>query len=116
VPSDDLEKKHLSQAEAILSELSDLYDWAISECEKELMDIYVVPNEVAYSMVEEFSDYITRSKNYISEWKTFLNENLNIFMPPSEDENLKIDWKKSLNLIEQEIKKLELHINQALDH
>jgi energy-coupling factor transporter ATP-binding protein EcfA2 len=114
--SDDLEKKHLSQVEAILSELSDLYDWAINECEKELMDIYVVPNEVAYSMIEEFSDYITRSKNYISEWKTFLNENLNIFMPPSEDENLKIDWKKSLNLVEQEIKKLELHINQALDH
>jgi hypothetical protein len=107
-------EENSSQAKFIVTQVDELYEWAVRECEKELTDISVIPNEVAYSMIEEFFDYVTRSKNYIPQWLTFLNENLNVFMPPNKDEQLRINWKSYIELVERKIKDLEINTDKGL--
>jgi hypothetical protein len=61
--------------DAVLSNLRESHKRAIQECQVALSNIGESINRAQISMVEEFSDHITRSQGIEREWDIFLNNN-----------------------------------------
>jgi hypothetical protein len=61
--------------DAVLSNLKESHKKAIEECQVALSNIGESINRAQISMVEEFSDHITRSQGIEREWDIFLNNN-----------------------------------------
>jgi len=61
--------------DTVLSNLKESHKKAIEECQVALSNIGESINRAQISMVEEFSDHITRSQGIEREWDIFLNNN-----------------------------------------
>jgi hypothetical protein len=84
---------------------------SIEECHKEMARLAESINFAQISMIEEFSDHITRAKGVKQEWETLLMNNRLTIWPELETieqyGNLQKDWMRETNEILTNIQKLK---------
>lgn len=87
-----------SRPNQIHERLHYIHESVVTLCEKQLTALYCEPNELAYSMTEDFLDRILYSKGVQSEWENFLwkyrQDIWSEFKTLNERTKVRDDWEK----------------------
>lgn len=95
---DQNSKTDINNAEDVKENLEATRDEVLDGCKQTLEPLSALPNQIAYALVEEFTDHIFCSRGVQSEWRIFLWENrYKVFKELEElgkwEENKK-EWKR----------------------
>ena len=55
-----------------MTNLTEIYEMVLADCQQSLQELYTLPNQIAYAMVEEFVDRIFYARGSKTEWRNFL--------------------------------------------
>ena len=79
---------------------------AVNNCEKELKNLLIEPNQASFAIIEEFIDRVLRAEGIREEWEIFLQEYADKvwqeeFESTSTNEKLKKEWIDTLKKVQQ---------------
>ena len=79
---------------------------AVNNCEKELKNLLIEPNQASFAIVEEFIDRVLRAEGIREEWEIFLQEYADKvwqeeFESTSANEKLKKEWIDTIEKVQQ---------------
>ncbi|MEB3191939.1 MAG: dynamin family protein [Snowella sp.] len=95
---DQNSKTDINNAEDVEQSLKETRDEVLTLCKQTLEPLSALPNQIAYALVEEFTDHIFCSRGVQSEWRIFLRENRYKVFKELEElgkwEDNKKEWKR----------------------
>lgn len=90
---------------------------AVNNCEKELKNLLIEPNQAGFAIVEEFVDRVLRAEGIREEWEIFLQEFADLvwqeeFESIGANEQLKKEWLSTIAKVEQKAKLEDFQFSQ----
>lgn len=105
------------KAKKIYSNLRQAQTEAVNNCERELNNLLIEPNQAGFAIVEEFVDRVLRAEGIREEWEIFLQEFAHKvwqdeFESISANGQLKKEWIDTIEKVEQKVRSENFQFSQ----